>query len=117
LTNSAAGQHRRLAVIYRPTFDVSDSNDSKGSAMSMTAEKKYGDLGETRGIEDHDQHLICDLSLRLDCMGRYDQYIANAGGRPALQEFWRGAKSREQLNIDQLKKLIEQYVLTPRHNS
>lgn len=78
--------------------------------MSMTADKKCEHPGETWGIEDHDQHLIYDLSLRLDCMGRYDQYIAKAGGRPALQEFWRGAKSREQVNIDQLKALIEQHV-------
>ena len=51
-----------------------------------------------------------ELSRRLDCLWRYDQYIANAGGRDELQEFWRGAKSQDQRNIDQIKKLIRQHV-------
>jgi hypothetical protein len=79
--------------------------------MSVTVEKKYDYLGETRGGgKDHDQHLIYELSLRLDCMTRYDQYIAKAGGRAALLVFWRGAKFREQISIDQLRKLIEQHL-------
>ena len=78
--------------------------------MAMTTDKEYEHLGETRGIEDHDHDLIHDLSRRLDCLWRYDQYIANAGGRPDIQEFWRGAKVQEQKNIDQLKKLIKQHV-------
>jgi hypothetical protein len=78
--------------------------------MSMTTDKEYEHLGETRGIEDHDHDLIHELSRRLDCLWRYDQYIANAGGRPDLQEFWRGAKSQDQRNIDQLKKLIRAHI-------
>jgi hypothetical protein len=78
--------------------------------MSMLTEKEYEHLGESRGIEDHDHDLIHDLSRRLDCLWRYDQYISNAGGRPDLLEFWRGAKAQEQKTIDQLKKLIKQHV-------
>jgi hypothetical protein len=78
--------------------------------MSMTTDKEYEHLGDTRGIEDHDHDLIHELSRRLDCVWRYDQYIANCGGRPELQEFWRGVKSQDQKNIDQLKKLIKQHV-------
>jgi hypothetical protein len=78
--------------------------------MPMTTEKEYEHLGDTRGIEDHDHDLIHDLSRRLDCLWRYDQYIANAGGRSELQEFWRLAKSQEQITIIQLKKLIKEHV-------
>jgi hypothetical protein len=78
--------------------------------MSMTTDKEYEQFGATRGIENHDHDLVHDLSHRLDCLWRYDQYIANCGGRPDLQEFWRGVKSQDQKNIDQLKKLIKQHV-------
>ncbi len=78
--------------------------------MSMTTEKEYAHLGQTRGMEDHDHDLIHDLSRRLDCLWRYDQYIANAAGRAELQEFWRGAKTQEQTNIAQLKELIRERV-------
>ncbi len=78
--------------------------------MSMTTEKEYAHLGQTRGMEDHDHDLIHDLSRRLDCLWRYDQYIANADGRAELQEFWRGAKTQEQTNIAQLKELIRERV-------
>jgi len=78
--------------------------------MSMAMEKEYEHLGETRGMEDHDRDLIHDLSRRLDCLWRFDQYISNAGGRPEIQEFWRTSKSQEQKSIGELKKLITQHV-------
>jgi hypothetical protein len=78
--------------------------------MSMMTDKEYEHIGESRGCEDHDHDLIHDLSRRLDCLWRYDQYISNANGRADLQEYWRGTKSQEQRNIDQLKKLIKQHV-------
>jgi len=78
--------------------------------MSMTTDKEYEHFGETRGIEDHDHDLIHDLSRRLDRLWRYDQYVANAGGRPDLQEFLRGAKTQGQRNIDQRKKMIKQHI-------
>ena len=78
--------------------------------MSMTMDKEYEHLGETRGIEDHDHDLIHELSRRLDCLWRYDQYISNAGGRPELEEFWRTTRSNEQKAIGQLKKHIAEHV-------
>lgn len=78
--------------------------------MSMTTEKEYEHIGETRGCEDHDHDLIHELSRRLDCLWRYDQYISNANGRDDLVAFWRSAKAQDQKNIDQIKTLIKQHV-------
>lgn len=78
--------------------------------MSMTTEKEYQHLGESRGCADHDHDLVHELSRRLDCLWRYDQYIANAEGKTELQEFWRGVKVQEQENIEQLKQLLAQHV-------
>jgi len=52
--------------------------------MTLAAEKELEHMGETCGVADHDH----DLGKRLDALWRYDQYIANAEGRPALQELW-----------------------------
>ena len=78
--------------------------------MSMSTEKEFEHIGETRGCADHDHDLVHELSKRLDGVWRYDQYIANADGRTELQTFWRHVKSQEQENIQQLKKLIAQHV-------
>jgi hypothetical protein len=78
--------------------------------MSLTKEKEYQHIGESRGCADHDHDLVHDLSRRLDCMWRYDQYIANADGQAELQKFWRGVKTQEQENIKQLKQLLVQHV-------
>ena len=78
--------------------------------MSMTTEKEYEHIGETRGCQDHDHDLVHELSRRLDGVWRYDQYIANADGQADLQKFWRNVKAQEQKNIEQLKKLLVQHV-------
>ena len=78
--------------------------------MSMTTEKEYEHIGETRGCEDHDHDLVHELSRRLDGVWRYDQYIANADGQADLQKFWRTVKAQEQENIQQLKKLLAKHV-------
>ena len=78
--------------------------------MSMTTETEYEHMGDTRGCEDHDHDLVHELSRRLDCLWRYDQYIANADGNAELQTFWRNVKAQEQENIQQLKKLLAQHV-------
>jgi hypothetical protein len=78
--------------------------------VSMTTEKEYEHIGETRGCADHDHDLVHELSRRLDSVWRYDQYIANADGRPDLQKFWRNVKAQEQENIQQLKKLLAAHV-------
>ncbi len=78
--------------------------------MSMTTEKEYEHIGETRGCQDHDHDLVHELSRRLDGIWRYDQYIANADSQADLQEFWREVKAQERANIDELKKLIAEHV-------
>ena len=78
--------------------------------MSMTTETEHRFLGDMRGFENHDHDLVHELSRRLDCLGRYDQYIANAEGQAELQTFWRTVKAQEQENIQQLKKLLAQHV-------
>jgi hypothetical protein len=78
--------------------------------MSLTTEKEYEHIGETRGCEDHDHDVIHELSRRLDAVWRYDQYIANADGQADLQSFWRNVKTQEQENIQELKKLVAKHV-------
>jgi hypothetical protein len=74
--------------------------------MSSTV-AQYLPPGEVQEIAVHERDLICDLGRRLGCLWGYDRYIANAGNRPQLQEFWQAMKSQEQDNIDRLKQLIE----------
>jgi len=74
--------------------------------MAQTAQQEYAHIGETHGAQDHDHDLIHELSKRLDAVWRYDQYIANADGKPNVQEFWRTLKQQEVRTVDQLKKLI-----------
>ena len=63
-------------------------------------------IGGSQGIENHDHDMIHDLSLRLDALWRYDQYIANARGNRTLIAFWKRIKDQETSNIKSLKKHI-----------
>ncbi len=63
-------------------------------------------IGESQGIANHDHDMIHDLSLRLDALWRYDQYIANAKGNRSLIAFWKKMKDQESSNIKSLKKHI-----------
>jgi hypothetical protein len=74
--------------------------------MKLAAEKELKHIGETAGCQDHDHDLIHDLSKRLDALWRYDQYIANADGKPALQNLWRDLKRQEMENIQRVKQMI-----------
>ena len=78
--------------------------------MTLAAEKEMEHIGETCGCPDHDHDLVHDLSKRLDALWRYDQYIANAEGRPALQELWCDLKCREIDNIKRMKQVIVEEV-------
>ncbi len=78
--------------------------------MKLAAEKEIRHIGESRGCEDHDHDLIHELGKRLDALWRYDQYIANAEGRPDLRELWRDLKSQESANIKRIKELVAQEV-------
>lgn len=74
--------------------------------MTLAAERELKHIGATSGCADHDHDLVHDLSIRLDALWRYDQYIANAEGHPHLQKFWRDVKGQEEQNIRRLKQLI-----------
>ena len=74
--------------------------------MALAAEKELEHIGETCGVADHDHDLIHDLSKRLDALWRYDQYIANAEGKPALQDIWRDIKAQEIDNINRMKQVF-----------
>ena len=74
--------------------------------MTLAAEKEMEHIGESRGCADHDRDLIHEFDKRLDALWRYDQYIANATQKPAMQDFWRDLKQQESKNVDRLKQLI-----------
>ncbi|MGE3637361.1 MAG: hypothetical protein AB7G28_02300 [Pirellulales bacterium] len=76
--------------------------------MSLAAERELEHLGESRGCADHNHDLIHELSRRLDCLWRYDQYIANADWRTNLREFWEQMKAQERHNIVRLKTLLKE---------
>jgi hypothetical protein len=78
--------------------------------MNQKTEQVFEHIGETSGAEDHDHDLVHELSKRLDAVWRFDQYIANADGKPELQQFWRELKTQERQNVDRLKKLIGQEI-------
>jgi len=78
--------------------------------MTLAAEKELEHIGESCGCADHDHDLIHDLSKRLDALWRYDQYIANAEGKAALQNLWRDLKRQETENINRVKQSIAEEV-------
>ena len=78
--------------------------------MTLAAEKEFAHIGETTGCADHDHDLVQDLSKRLDGLWRYDQYVANAEGKPAIQALWNKLKKQDQENVQQIKRLIGEEV-------
>jgi hypothetical protein len=78
--------------------------------MPLAAETELEHIGESGGCADHGHDLIHDLSKRLDALWRYDQYIANAEGKPDLQDLWRDLKQQETENIRRVKQMIAEEV-------
>ena len=78
--------------------------------MTLAAEKELEHIGETCGCADHDRDLVHELSKRLDALWRCDQYIANAGDKQQIMDFWEETKQQEQLNIRRLKQLIAEEI-------
>jgi hypothetical protein len=78
--------------------------------MTLAAERELEHIGESCGCADHDHDLIHDLSKRLDALWRYDQYIANADGKPNIQHLWRTLKLQEIDNIQRVKHVIAEEV-------
>jgi hypothetical protein len=78
--------------------------------MTLAAEKELEHIGESCGCADHDHDLVHDLSKRLDALWRYDQYIANAEGKPELQKLWRDLKKQETDNIKRVKQMVAEEI-------
>jgi len=74
--------------------------------MTLAAKKQLEHIGETKPIADHDHDLVHTLSDRVDAVWRYDQYIANAEGKPELQSFWRDLKERDEKTVAELRERI-----------
>jgi len=74
--------------------------------MPTTVEKAIQHVGETRGSSDPVHDLIQTLSRCLNGLWRYDQYIANADGKPEIQDFWRKFKKQEQASVKKMKDLL-----------
>ncbi len=72
------------------------------------SEEKWAHIGESQGCADHHHDLIHELSRRLDALWRYDQFIANAEDRPALQECWRDFKRQELESVTRIKSLMKE---------
>lgn len=71
------------------------------------AEREFQYIGKSHGAEDPDRDLIHQPSKRLDAVWRVDQYIANADGKPEIQDFWRKLKLEEMKVVGRLKDLIK----------
>ena len=65
-------------------------------------------IGESPGCADHDQFLLHEISRRLDALWHYDQFIADAKGRPELQTCWRDFKVQEVEIVARLKALTRE---------
>ncbi len=78
----------------------------------LESEKSELHLGETKGIRNHDHDLIHELSIRLDSIWRYDQYIANAAGEnaPNVQKLWEDIKAQDVRIVERLKESIREHV-------
>jgi hypothetical protein len=74
--------------------------------MTLSAEKAYEHIGESRICPNHVHDLIHEMSRRLDALWRYDQYIANAEEHAFVQDFWSTLQQQERENIRQLKELL-----------
>jgi hypothetical protein len=92
------------------TPDVGNHRKVRRTEMTLAAEKELEHIGESCGCADHDHDLIHDLSKRLDALWRYDQYIANAEGKPELQKLWRDLKKQETDNIKRVKQIVAEEI-------
>lgn len=74
--------------------------------MAVAQEK----VGQSAAIANHDHDMVHELNSRLDAVWRYDQYIANAEGKPELQQLWQELKDQDTKSIERLKSMIGEHV-------
>jgi hypothetical protein len=107
----AGGRLRPLTrSIFCVVFTFLSWSSRRRPTMSLAAEKELEHIGESAGCADHDHDLVHDLSKRLDALWRYDQFIANAEGKPDLQNMWCDMKRQEIANIKRVKQMISEEV-------
>lgn len=70
--------------------------------MTLAAEQELAHTGETCGCVDP----IHGLRKLRDARWRYDQHIASADGKLALQALWRDLKQQKMDNIQRVKRMI-----------
>ena len=102
--------------------------------MTLTAEKAYQHVGETKVCANYVHDLFHELSTKLDALWHYDQYIANATIAPMdfegsyiktpyydayleeasfcehVKAFWQDCKRQCQADIRRLKQVIAEEV-------
>jgi hypothetical protein len=76
--------------------------------MPLAAERQMEHIGETCPVADCVHDLVQVFNTRINSVWRYDQYIANADGKPQLQDFWRQQKRQDQQSCDQMRRFLGQ---------
>ncbi len=75
------------------------------------SDNRWEHIGESQGCANHDHDIVHELSRRLDAVWRYDQFIANAEGREALQSCWREFKEHDMQSIMRLKAILKNEIM------
>jgi len=86
-------------------------------ALQMQIPELEDTLGASRADDRHPlirdviaHDLIREVSMRLDRLGRYDQYLARAADRPRVRGFWEQVRHQEERDIVRLAKLVAREV-------
>jgi hypothetical protein len=74
--------------------------------MPVATERQTEQHGETCQPACCVHDLVQVFNGQLNNTWRYDQYIANAEGKPDLQNFWRNQKKHDQQACDQIRQLL-----------
>jgi hypothetical protein len=74
--------------------------------MQFAAEKQMQHIGETCPVADCVHDLVQVFNTRINSVWRYDQYIANADGKPEMQDFWRMMKKQDQQACERMRQLL-----------
>lgn len=77
--------------------------------MAIIQEKLRADRLSELSPDECKHDLTYELGRRLLYMSEYERFFENARGKPELQEFWRGVRSREQRLVGQLLRLIDSH--------
>ncbi len=72
----------------------------------LVAERQLEHIGETSPVPDCVHDLVQVFCTRINSVWRYDQYIANADGKPELQDFWRTIKRQDQQACEKMRRLL-----------